>query len=177
MTDLVNSWFIAKGVLIVANQVLANAGLDPTGITTSIASGAVAAAELALLTFENSINDIVGARASCTLDIVENVRLTLNDIRETVDNIEETVDENRIFVEFLWCPYTQEQQDGTTLIGQGCDTMDNNCNSDILVNPQKKRVVSEKSSLVALYYSRHCLPFSPAHRMNAPRIKSLQHSQ
>jgi len=140
LTDLVNSWFIAKGVLIVANQVLANAGLDPTGITTSIASGAVAAAELALLTFENSINDIVGARASCTLDIVENVRLTLNDIRETVDNIEETVDENRIFVEFLWCPYTQEQQDGTTLIGQGCDTMDNNCNSDILVNPQKKRV-------------------------------------
>ena len=77
---------------------------------------------------QDSIN---GVQAS-----VNGVQASVNGVQASVNGLQETVDKE---FDFLACPFTFEQQNSKTSIGQGCDGIDNNCNSNI---GTIKRVVS-----------------------------------
>lgn len=55
---------------------------------------------------------------------------------------QEAVRETGAYAQFIACPFTPEQQENTVFIGQGCDGLDNNCNSVITSKNTTKRVVS-----------------------------------
>lgn len=69
-------------------------------------------------------------------DSVNGVQESVDGVQESVDGVQNSVDDG---FNFLACPFTIEQQNGKTSIGQGCDGLDNNCNSVVGVT---KRVVS-----------------------------------
>ena len=95
----------------------------------------VTEAQEQVLIAQRKINKVDTALAQCDLD--------------TDVAIQEAVRETGAYAQFIACPFTPEQQENTVFIGQGCDGLDNNCNSVITSKNTTKRVVSvsEQSAL------------------------------
>lgn len=100
---------------------------------------AVATAQEDVLLIQRKINKIDTDLAQCDLD--------------TDVATQEAVRETGAYAQFIACPFTPEQQENTVFIGQGCDGLDNNCNSVITSKNTTKRVVSvsEQRVLCASY--------------------------
>lgn len=113
----------AQEVLIAAEGVYFT-GLPLTGAEWP----AVTAAQEDILLLQRQINKIDTDLAQCDLD--------------TDVAIQEAVRETGAYAQFIACPFTPEQQENTVFIGQGCDGLDNNCNSVITSKNTTKRVVS-----------------------------------
>ena len=96
---------------------------------------AVTEAQEQVLIAQRKINEVDTALAQCDLD--------------TDVATQEAVRETGAYAQFIACPFTPEQQENTVFIGQGCDGLDNNCNSVITSKNTTKRVVSvsEQSAL------------------------------
>ena len=90
--------------------------------------GLVEEAKLSVQSTEKKIDAIDAALRECSLDY------------EIA--IQEEVRETGAYTQFTACPFTKEQQENTVFIGQGCDGVDNNCNSVITSTNTAERVVS-----------------------------------
>lgn len=99
---------------------------------------AVAEAQEQVLAAQRQINKIDTDLAQCDLD--------------TDVAIQEAVRETGAYAQFIACPFTPEQQENTVFIGQGCDGLDNNCNSVITSTNTTKRVVSVSEQSVLCGY-------------------------
>ena len=89
---------------------------------------AVETFKISVQTTEKEIDAIDAALGKCSLDY------------EVA--IQEEVRETGAYTQFTACPFTKEQQENTVFIGQGCDGVDNNCNSVITSTGTTERVVS-----------------------------------
>ncbi len=127
-TDLKIGHFAAQSVLLLAEEALnaSSAGSIFSAPATIGLAAAVAAAQLTVNTLENQIKEKDDALDACNLSVS---------------------DESYAFAQFLACPYTNDQQLNAVFIGQGCDGMDNDCDSDIDASGTIKSVVSSPFSV------------------------------
>lgn len=156
---------------VVALKDLADASAIPFfgGAVATPFIWAAAAIELAIITVETLIDEYDGRQSDCIIntaaaiqgavreayDLLEDTKKVADDTFDLLGETKEVVDEVEAFVQFLACPFTEIQQQNTVFLRQGCDGIDNNCNSFISSDGAQKLVVSTYHFLIQTFPSRN----------------------